>query len=132
MNNYVLLYRFDEEEKVKQFEKGIQKEFPRHKFESDGDYYYFGFADRAEPGVVDTVDGILNSMGFGVTGYFGKRDYVALYFSREADPDNIKRQLLIGTEEMVEAGAETMSADAHRSAIQNLLAFDYVKAFPEA
>jgi hypothetical protein len=127
MNNYVLLYRFDDKGREQQFEQQIQKDFPRHKKETDAGFKYFGFAAKEEPGVVDTLDGILNGMGIGVQGNFGQRDYVALYFSREKDPDNVKRQLLIGTDEMVDKDAETMSADAHRNAIINLLNHDFLK-----
>lgn len=101
--------------------------FPRHKVDNDNNFTYIGFAGEAEPGVEGKLDGILNSMGFGAYGDFGAQDYVALYFSREKDPDNIKRKLLIGTEDMVDKNAEQMSADAHRSAIQNLLTLDYTK-----
>jgi len=128
MNNFVLLYHFDDKAREQQFEESITKEFPRHKMEVDGTYKYFGFAERAEPGAVDKLSTILTSMGIGRDEYFGKTDYVALYFSREKDPDNIKRQLLIGTADMVDQGAETTATDAHRSAVQNLLAFNYAKA----
>lgn len=127
MNNYVLLYRFDEEESVQQFEDAIVKKFPRHQVEKDGTFKYFGFAAQPEPGVVDDLNTILTSMGRGRNGNFGQREYVALYFSRDKDPDNIKRQLLIGTEEMVDEDAQRMSTDAHRDAIQNLLEFNYLK-----
>lgn len=127
MTNYVLLYYFEDEQKKKQFEEGVLQLFPRHKLEDDNNFRYIGFAGEAEPGVEGKLDGILNSMGYGAHGYFGKTEYVALYFSREADPDNIKRKLLIGTEEMVDTDAEKMSADAHRDVIHSLLEFDYRK-----
>lgn len=127
MNNYALLYYFDDNQKTQDFEKGIEKEFARHKWIEDGGFKYFGFADTAEPGVVDKLNTILTSMGMGREGYFGKTDYVALYFSREKDPDNIKRQLLIGTEDMVDKNAQGMASDAHRNAIQNILEYDFIK-----
>ena len=127
MTSYVLLYHFGEEKNKKQFEQGILKLFPRHKKEVDNNFEYFGFAAEAESGVEGKIDGILNSMGYGSHGYFGKTEYVALYFSREADPDNIKRKLLVGTEDMVNKNAESMPGDAHRDTIQNLLEFDYRK-----
>ncbi|AKD04661.1 hypothetical protein POKO110462_22975 [Pontibacter korlensis] len=130
MNNFVLLYRFDTQEQEQQFEESIKKAFLRHKVEMNGPFKYFGFAGRAEPEVVDIVSSILVSMGMGRDRDFGPRNYVALYFSREKDPDNIKRQLLIGTEDMVDKEAETTSTDAHQSSIQNLLVFDYAKAMP--
>lgn len=127
MNNYVLLYYFDKNEQTQHFEESIRKEFERHRQETNGGYKYFGFADREEPGVVDKLNGILTAMGMGRDGYYGPRDYVALYFSRDKDPDNIKRQLLIGTADMVDKGAETTGNDAHQSNIKNLLEYNFLK-----
>ncbi|MCX2739299.1 hypothetical protein [Pontibacter anaerobius] len=127
MTNYVLLYHFDDAQVTQQFEGNLRKVFKRNKEVQDSGFKYFGFADVEEPGVVDKLDSILNDSGIGVRGNFGQNDYVALYFSREKDPDNIKRQLLIGTDEMVDKGAERMSTDAHRDSIQNLLGFNYQK-----
>jgi hypothetical protein len=126
MNNYVLLYYFEDDRKKQHFEEEVKNTFTRHKSETDNNFKYIGFAGEAEPGVEGKLVAILNSMGFGAYGDFGAQDYVALYFSREKDPDNIKRKLLIGTEDMVDKDAENMSADAHRSAVQNLLAFNYM------
>ncbi|GAB3195785.1 signal transduction histidine kinase [Pontibacter aydingkolensis] len=127
MNNFVLLYHFEDQQHVQQFEQAIKKQFDKHKMEQDGPFKYFAFADVSEPGAVDKLNTVLTSMGMGREGYFGKVDYVALYFSREKDPDNIKRQLLIGTDDMVDKGAQSMATDAHRNAIQNLLAYDFRK-----
>jgi len=127
MTNYVLLYYFENEQKKQQFENGIVKEFKRHQIETDNNFEYFGFAGEAEPGVEGKIDTLLNSMGYGAYGDFGATDYVALYFSRAKDPDNIKRKLLIGTEDMVDKAAERMSGDAHRDTIRNLLTLDYTK-----
>ncbi|TPE45932.1 hypothetical protein [Pontibacter mangrovi] len=128
MTNYVLLYYFDDQQVTQQFEERLKKVFKRHKELQDSGYTYFGFADVEEPGVVDKLDSILNDVGIGVQGNFGQQDYVALYFSREKDPDNIKRQLLIGTADMVDKGAERMATDAHRDNIQNLLGYTYQNA----
>ena len=127
MNNYVLLYNFDDDKVKQRFEESLRKVFPKYKEVEDGSFKYFGFAEAQEPAVTDKLDSILNDVGIGVRGNFGQVDYVALYFSREKDPDNIKRQLLIGTEEMVDKNAQSMSTDAHRDAIQSLLAYDFSK-----
>ncbi|PRY11984.1 hypothetical protein CLV24_109109 [Pontibacter ummariensis] len=127
MNNYVVLYYLEDEKDKQRFEEGVLKEYPRHKVVEDGGFKYIGFAGPPEPAVVEKLDTFLMEMGKGRDEYFGKAEYVALYFSREADPDNIKRQLLIGTDEMVDKDAQRMSSDAHRSAIQNLLEFDFTK-----
>ncbi len=126
MNNYVLVYHFDKGEEAQKFENEVKKKYTRFKIEEDSGIRYIGFAAKEEPAVVDYLDSILNNMGKGREGFFGQRDYVALYFSREKDPDNIKRQLLIGTEEMVDAAADKNPTDAQRSSIINLLRVTYV------
>lgn len=130
MHSYVVLYGFQKEELNQEFKEKVLKAFPRHKEVTDAGYEYIGVAGGNEPEVVDALNTILHEMGIGTEGFFGQNDYVALYFSRDKDPDSIKRQLLIGTEDMVDEGAESMSADAHRNAIVNLLNVDYVKEQP--
>lgn len=132
MHSYVILYRFQKEELNHAFKEKVLKAFTRHKEVTDAGFEYIGVAGKAEPEVVGSLNTILNEMGMGTegAGFFGQNDYVALYFSRDKDPDNVKRQLLIGTDDMVDQDAETMSADAHRNAIINLLNVDYVKDQP--
>ena len=125
MENYVLLYHFDDNGTQEFFENKINDEFWRHRVEENGEFRYFGFADREEPGVVDKLNTILNRVGIGT------KDYVALYHSREEDPDQIKRTMLIGHDDLVETDVENMSFDAHRNSLTKLLDFDYVKAFPQ-
>ncbi|EJF08618.1 MULTISPECIES: hypothetical protein [Pontibacter] len=130
MHSYVILYRFQKEDLNRNFKEKVLAAFPRHQDVTDAGFEYIGVAGGEEPAVVDTLNGILNEMGIGREGFFGQNDYVALYFSRDKDDDDVKRQLLIGTQDMVDKDAETMSADAHRNAILNLLKVDYAKAQP--
>ncbi len=125
MDNYVLLYNFEDNGSEKFFEKEINENFARHKTEESSGFKYFGFADREEPGVVDKLNTILNRVGIGT------EDYVALYHSREDDPDQIKRTMLIGHDDLVETKVEKISFDNHRNSLTKLLDFDYVKAMPE-
>ncbi|MBC5773565.1 hypothetical protein H8S95_05775 [Pontibacter sp. KCTC 32443] len=126
MNNYVVVYHFDDQDAAQKFEREVKRHFTRFKIEEDGGKRYLGFAAKNEPAVVDALDTILNEMGYGTGSFFGQKDYVALYFTREKDPDNIKRQLLIGTDEMVDAAADKNPTDAQRSSIIDLLRVTYV------
>ncbi len=123
-----MLYHFDKEETKKEFEKSFKKQYPRNREDQSNGLRYIGFTERAEPAAVDNVNTILTSMGMGREGFFGLNDYVALYFTRDKEPDVVKRQLLIGTEEMVDAGAEHKTSDPHRSSIKRLLEYDYSQA----
>lgn len=125
MNNYVLLYHFEDKPTEDRFENEINNEFRRHRVEENGEFKYFGFAAREEPGVVDKLNTILNPMGMGM------KDYVALYHSKEENPDKIKRTMLMGHDSLVETKVGNMSFDAHRNSLTKLLDFDYVKDQPE-
>ena len=122
MENFVLLYHFEDKGTEKSFEKVIHDSFPRHRIEESNGFRYFGFAERAEPGVVDKLNTALsradNSM----------KDYVALYSAKKENTDEITRTMLIGHDNVVETKVEKISFDAHRESLTKLLDFDYLKA----
>jgi hypothetical protein len=124
MDNYVLLYNFEDKGREAQFERKVKKEFWWHKVERNGSCKYFGFAGHEEPGVVDKIKAILDPLA-------GTNDYTALYFSQDSDPDKIKREMLLGPDYMVERDLEKVSPDAHLDSLTRLLNFDFIKAFPE-
>ena len=124
MESFVLLYHFDDKKTEKSFEKELHERFPRHRIEENGSLRYFGFADRAEPGVIDKLNTVLTRVDNSM------EDYVALYHAKNANPDKITRQMLIGHDSVVETKVEDLSFDAHRGSLTRLLEFDYVKAIP--
>lgn len=125
MENFVLLYHFNDRKVEKSFEKEIHDRFPRHRIEENDNFRYFGFADKAEPGVVDKLNTVLSRVDNSM------EDYVALYHAKNQNPDKITRTMLIGHDNVIESKVEKMSFDSHRSSLTNLLDFDYVKAMPE-
>jgi hypothetical protein len=127
MNNCVLLYHFEDQDSEKHFEKSINGEFWRHRVEENDGFKYFGFAAREEPAVVDKIGGILDPLAPAI----GTKDYVALYFSRDEDPDKIKREMVLGHDSLIETKVEDVSFDSHRNSLTRLLDFDYVKDQPE-
>lgn len=126
MDNYVLLYHFDDKQRKDRFENEINKEFWRHKTEENQDFKYFGFAAREEPEVVDKLNAILHPMAIGT------EDFVALYYGRKDNPEKIKRAMVLGHDDLVETKVEKVSFDAHRNSLTKLMDFDYVKDQPES
>ena len=124
MENFVLLYNFEDKTQEKTFEKEIHDRFPRHKIEDSAGFRYFGFADRAEPGVVDKLNTVLSRMDNSM------KDYVALYHAKNSNSDQITRTMLIGHDNVVETKVEKISFNDHRDSLTKLLDFDYVKAMP--
>lgn len=125
MENYVLIYNFEDNATQQQFESKLKSTFPRHQTDENQEVKYFGFADREEPGVVDKVETIIHPM------VLGTNDYVALYYTRDANDDQIKRRMIFGSASLIETKVEDKGFDAHRNSLTKLLNFDYVKAFPQ-
>lgn len=125
MENYVLIYHFGDKANQQQFENKIYGSFPRHQTEENQGVTYFGFADREEPGVVDKVETIIHPMRLGT------EDFVALYYTRNGNDDQIKRRMIFGSASLVDSKMEDKGFDAHRNSLTKLLDFDYVKAFPQ-
>lgn len=124
MENFVLLYHFEDQNQEKTFEKVIHESFPRHRIEDSAGFRYFGFAERSEPGVVDRLNTVLSRMDNSM------KDYVALYTAKNDNPDKITRNMLIGHDNVVETKVEKISFNDHRNSLSKLLDFDYVKAIP--
>jgi hypothetical protein len=126
MEQYVLLYHFEDQESEKHFAEKIRQHFGRHKVERNGETTYFGFTGQEEPGVVGQIKSSIDTLGIGTS------DYVALYFSKqEAGPEKITQKMLLGSDDLVESNIRTVSAAAHVDTLTRLLDFDYVEAQPE-
>ncbi|EMR04745.1 hypothetical protein [Cesiribacter andamanensis] len=121
MDNFVLLYHFEDKKAEQVFEKEIADRFSRHTTEQTGNVRYFGFAERAEPAAVDKLNTILNRVDIGT------KDYVALYHAGKSDPDMIQRQMLVGHDTHVEKKVQRLSEDAHRDSLSRLLEYRYDK-----
>lgn len=117
-----MLYHFEDKDSVDFFENAIQKEFRRHEIEENDGFKYFGFADKRDPGVVGKLNTILNNIGIGT------KDFAALYYSREEDPEKIKRVMLVGHDSLVDSRVKDISFDSHRNSLTKLLNFDFANA----
>lgn len=122
MESFVLMYHFEDKGIEKTFEKALHERFPKHKVEENGSLRYFGFTDKAEPGVVDKLNTVLSRVDNST------KDYVALYHAKNANPDRITRTMLVGHDNLVETKVEKLSNDAHQNSLSGLLDFDYLKA----
>lgn len=122
MDNYVLLYNFEDAGSTKFFEEQIHNEFWRHQMEEDNKFKYFGFAAGEHPGVVSKLQEIVNDIAIGT------KDYVVLYCSGAEGADKIQQEMILGHSDLIETKVNKISYDAHRNSLTKLLDFDYVKA----
>jgi hypothetical protein len=121
MNNYIIISNFEEDENQKSFEKKIKDNYPRHLEEDHDDIRYLAFAARNQAGVEDKIKEILNEYGIGT------QEYVALYYSRPDDADEIQRAMLLGHDSLIEADMEKTNPEDHVDTLSRLLNFDFVK-----
>lgn len=121
MNNYIIISHFEEDENQKSFEKKIKDNYPRHLEEDHDDIPYLAFAARNQAEVEDKIKEILNEYGIGT------QEYVALYYSRPDDADEIQRAMLLGHDKLIESDMEKTNPEDHVDTLSRLLNFDFVK-----
>lgn len=124
MTNYVIIPHIVNDQDADYFEEEIKSRFPRHKKEQTGEIKYFGFAARERAEVEDQLQEILHHIGIGTD------DYVALYYSRNEDPDKIVQAMILGHDQKIEHDLERTNPEDHVDTLSRLLNYDFVKAMP--
>lgn len=121
MTNYIVAYNFSDTTLQTDFVQRIKKQYPQHREEQLGKMNFLAFAARQEPGVEDNIRHQVNSARV------ANSDVVALYFSGKKNPDEIKRVLLLGTDEVAEDKFEGINKSQLNNQLIDLLAIDFVK-----
>lgn len=122
MNNYVIIPHIINEDDATYFEEEIKDRFPRHKKEQTDKITYFGFAARERAGVEDQLREILHNIGIGTD------DYVALYYTKDENPDKIMRVMMLGHDENIEQDLKSIKPEDHIDTLSRLFNYDFVKA----
>lgn len=120
MDNFIIISHFEEQENQQSFEKKIKTEFTRHLEEQNDEFKYLAFAARNQAGVEDFIKDVLNNYGIGT------EEYVALYYSRPDDPDEIQRAMLLGHDDLLETHLKKVKPEDHVDTLSRLLTFDFV------
>ena len=118
MTNYVTIYNFSDPAVSSTFALEIEKQFPYNKTEAGKNLTYFAFAARKEPEVEDRLRHLLNES------QLSDDDFVALYFSGKKDPDEIKRVIVVGSENVAEAQLQKVPEAEHHNKLIDLLDSD--------
>lgn len=113
MNNYVLLYYINNPEDERFFTKSFEKEFEYAKPVKDEHFKYYAFSGGNISEVTDKVNGILGRIGI------DSKEYVALYYTRENNP-NIKREMLIGKESFMTGKMNNVPPVEHERTLTDL------------
>lgn len=122
MENFILIYRFTDAQDNETFGAELKNKFPKHKVARYDKVEYFTFPAKHQPAVKDEVNLIIHRLGI------GSRDYVALYFTRPQNPDEISREMLLGKDEYLETDLKRVSKESHNETLAELLESDFLKA----
>ncbi|MFN3402694.1 MAG: hypothetical protein ACK40G_01285 [Cytophagaceae bacterium] len=96
MESFVVIYRFNDIIASENFEKGLKDAFPLHDAQVVNGIYYFALTARNLPEIESKINVILDRVPVGDT------DYVAVYYDRKEDSDEIKRAMVLGTSQYID------------------------------
>jgi hypothetical protein len=120
MENYIVTYNFSDSDQNKRFVEEIAEKYPQNQQRNLDSIKYFGFPARHSQSVEDELESILHRFGI------GSSDYVALYYTREKDPDAIKRVMILGHDEYLEEKLKNISNEVHQNNLIDLMNYDFV------
>ncbi|MFA0961260.1 hypothetical protein AB9P05_05615 [Roseivirga sp. BDSF3-8] len=123
MNNYVMIYRLSDGD-TEQFKHDLEETFNENLQEESENIRYFGFTAREQPEVEDKVGNIIHRYGL------SEDDYVALYYTRPEQPDQIMRHMIVGHDTYLSDHMEEEKAgkEEHTDRLSRLLNYDFIKA----
>ena len=121
MRNYVLIYNLLNKQSENDFINQIKIKFPKHKSVKENNLNYFSFAGYKLPSVKDTLQMIMDSLSL------EEPDYIALFYTREEEPDIINRLMIFGTSNIVENDLKKISQTIHERVLGELLDIDFIK-----
>ncbi|WP_028978494.1 hypothetical protein [Sporocytophaga myxococcoides] len=120
MNNFVILCRFRSPESGNLFLDSLKKIFPKHLIYNFGGIEYFLLASKMIAEVQDKVNDIFDILDI------RDDDYVAIYYSREEEPDDIKRLMMLGHAELIDEDLKNGGTVLART-LTELLDYDFSK-----
>ncbi len=120
MNNFVILYRFRSQESGNVFLESIEKIFPRHLIYKLGGIEYFLLSAKMIAEVQDKVNDIFDVLDI------RDDDYVAIFYTREEEPDDIKRLMMLGHAELIDEDLKNGGTVLTRT-LSELLEYDFTK-----
>jgi hypothetical protein len=119
MTNYIIISHFDNEQDQESFEKKVKENFSRYHEEQNDELRYLALSSRNQAGVEDKIKEILNEFGI------GSEEYVALYYSKPENPDEIKRAMLLGHDTLIESDIQQIKPEDHIDTLSRLLNHEF-------
>jgi hypothetical protein len=120
MKNYVIIYAISDQNSMQLFLENLKRKFSRNKIQEGNNRLYFGFAERDLPGVKGVLQESMDML------VLDEDDYIALYYTREEEPDEINRLMIFGTSQNVETDLKKIPINVHENTLTDLLEFDFI------
>jgi hypothetical protein len=117
MRSYVLNYNISDERSEKEFLEYLQKRFPKNKMVIENDFKYFAFAEKNLTAAHDALMEQIDHLDLTRT------DYIDLYYTREEEPDEVKRLIIFGKSSTIENNANKLNENT----LAELLEFNFIK-----
>lgn len=124
MTNYIIIPHITDEQDAAYIEKEIKTHYPRHIEEQTDEISYIGFAARERSEVEDKVRELLHNIGIGT------EDYLALYYTKDGNADQIVRAMILGHDQAIESDLQRIKPEDHVDTLSRLLNHDFVKSHP--
>jgi len=115
------MYNLGDENSEKLLQKELQNKFPRNNTFIEAGLRYFSFAARELPGVQDDLQVIMDRLTL------SEPDYIALFYTREEEPDIINRLMIFGTSNQIDTVLKKVSNTIHTNVLSDLMEIDFVK-----
>lgn len=119
MTNYIIISHFNEDQDQESFEKKVKDNFPRYHEENTEEIRYLALSSRNQAGVEDKIKEILNEYGI------SDDEYVALYYSRPENPDEIQRAMILGHDHLIESDIQQIKPEDHVDTLSRLLNHEF-------
>jgi len=119
MTNYIIISHFKNEEEQESFEQKIKSAFPRYHEENNDEIRYLALSSKNQAGVEDKIKEILSQYGV------SDDEYVALYYSRPENPDEIQRVMLLGHDYLIESDIQNIKPEDHVDTLSRLLNHEF-------
>lgn len=119
MTNYIIISHFNEDQDQHSFEKKVKDNFPRFHEENTEEIRYLALSSRNQAGVEDKIKEILNEYGI------SDDEYVALYYSRPENPDEIQRAMILGHDHLIESDIQQVKPEDHVDTLSRLLNHEF-------
>jgi hypothetical protein len=117
MRNFVINYKFERKNGSVDFFNMLKKAFPEHEVEVRHDFPFFAFAARSLPEIQDKVKALVDKIPT------GDEDWVVVFYTKDVEPEKIKRDILFGTGNML----ENVLTKEQENFLTDLLSIDFVK-----